>query len=536
MTLYHQKLPPSGEAREALRKKGQFWTPAWIAEAMAAYVLAEGSDHVFDPAVGEGAFLRAAKQESLRLGRPLRLMGTEIDLEILRQTRTDTLTEEDLAGIEARDFLFDPPQTAYDAILANPPYIRHHRLAAEDKQTLKKWSSHLLGKALDGRAGLHIYFLLRALTLLRDGGRLAFILPADVCEGKSASTLWQWITSRYCLDAVVTFEPEASPFPGVDTNALIFFIRKAEPRDQFLWVRTRDAWTDDLYRWVTEGLPAASRDSLSICRRSLLEGLKTGFSRPLQTHDEDCPKLGDFCTVMRGIATGDNEFFFLTRAQAKQLQIPEMFLLPAVGRTRDVTAHVLTTEAMEQLDKEGRPTLLFAPDARRLNEFPPQVQTYLLEGEARGLAQKALISQRKPWYNMEKRRMPPFLFAYLGRRNVRFIRNQANALPLTSFLCVYPRQDDPETVNCLWRLLQHPSVIDHLASVGKSYGSGAIKVEPRALEALPIPLEALQESGLVWMRLFERNSETYSPHADVISSNSQQSAQHQSGNDFSCKP
>ena len=77
---------------------------------MAAYALAGGSDHIFDPAVGEGAFLRAAKQESLRLGRSIRLMGTEVDLELLRQTRTDALTAEDLAGIEVRDFLFDPPR------------------------------------------------------------------------------------------------------------------------------------------------------------------------------------------------------------------------------------------------------------------------------------------------------------------------------------------------------------------------------------------------------------------------------------------
>lgn len=154
---------------------------------------------------------------------------------------------------------------------------------------------------------------------------------------------------------------------------------------------------------------------------------------------------------MRGIATGDNEFFFLTRAQAQELQIPETFLRPAVGRTRDVTMEVFTPDDWKQLEQEGRPTLLFAPDARPLEDFPASVQAYLLEGEKRGLPQRALISQRKPWYSMEKRRVPPFLFAYLGRRNVRFIRNEANVLPLTSFLCVYPRQDDPETISRIWR-------------------------------------------------------------------------------------
>jgi hypothetical protein len=34
----------------------------------------------------------------------------------------------------------------------------------------------------------------------------------------------------------------------------------------------------------------------------------------------------------------------------------------------------------------------------------------------------------------------------------------------------------------LWQLLQHPETVKNLVRVGKSYGSGAIKVEPRALE------------------------------------------------------
>ena len=509
MTIYHQKLPASGEAREGLRIKGQFWTPAWVAEAMAAYVLAGGSEHLFDPAVGEGAFFRAGKREALRLGRELRLLGTEVDADILRQSASSELTLDDLAGVELRDFVFNPPHNTYEAIVANPPYIRHHRLSLEAKQTLKTWSSQLLGKALDGRTGLHVFFLLRALTLLRDGGRLAFILPADVCEGKSASALWQWITAHYCLNAVITFEPQASPFPGVDTNALVFLIRKAEPRSEFLWVQMQEAWTDALRYWIVDGLPTKTRAGLAVQSRLISEGLQTGFSRVPRVHNESCPHLGDFCTVMRGIATGDNEFFFLTRPQVQELQIPEAFLRVAVGRTRDVTTDVLTVDSLQQLEQEGRPTLLFAPDVRPLNEFPLSVQAYLLEGEKRGLPERALISQRKPWYSMEKRRVPPFLFAYLGRRNVRFIRNEANVLPLTSFLCVYPRQDDPETINRVWRLLLHPSVLENLACVGKSYGSGAIKVEPRALESLPLSVEALQDAGLVSLHLFERGEASY---------------------------
>jgi hypothetical protein len=95
---------------------------------------------------------------------------------------------------------------------------------------------------------------------------------------------------------------------------------------------------------------------------------------------------------------------------------------------------------------------------------------------------------------MERRVAPPFLFAYLGRRSARFIRNTARVIPLTGFLCVYPHADDDVSIEKLWQILRHPEIIFNLSLVGKSYGDGAIKVEPRALEKLPLPADV--ESGL----------------------------------------
>jgi hypothetical protein len=97
---------------------------------------------------------------------------------------------------------------------------------------------------------------------------------------------------------------------------------------------------------------------------------------------------------------------------------------------------------------------------------------------------------------METRRVPPFLFAYLGRRKARFVRNLAGVVPLTGFLCIYPHNDDTEFIEKLWRVLQNPLTTANLSIVGKSYGSGAIKVEPRALERLPLPSSVLSDAGL----------------------------------------
>jgi hypothetical protein len=199
---------------------------------------------------------------------------------------------------------------------------------------------------------------------------------------------------------------------------------------------------------------------------------------------------------MRGIATGDNDFFFMTKDQAIKRSLPLELMIRAVGRTRDVEGDEITEDMLCTLDVNDRPTYLLSLNGRSMSEFPEPVQNYLNEGVRLKIHQRSLIKQRRPWYKMEIRKAPEFLFAYLGRRNARFVRNLAGVVPLTGFLCVYPRQSDNDFLEKLWLLLNHPDTLANLCRVAKSYGSGAIKVEPRALERTPISERALKDCGL----------------------------------------
>jgi len=70
---------------------------------------------------------------------------------------------------------------------------------------------------------------------------------------------------------------------------------------------------------------------------------------------------------------------------------------------------------------------------------------------------------------------------------------------------VHPRSNDEIDINQIWKILNHPDVIANLSRIGKSYGDGAIKVEPRSLEKLPIPDHVIEQLGFpMQMRLFEQ--------------------------------
>ena len=133
--MLQQRLPASGVAREALRSKGQFWTPDWIADVMVRYVAQTRVEAIFDPAVGAGAFFRAAMKLSRQIGRDLDLLGTEIDPTALDTAIQSGLSRTDLANVQIRDFVLSPPEGRFKAIVANPPYIRHHWASPEKVET-----------------------------------------------------------------------------------------------------------------------------------------------------------------------------------------------------------------------------------------------------------------------------------------------------------------------------------------------------------------------------------------------------------------
>ena len=321
-------------------------------------------------------------------------------------------------------------------------------------------------------------------------------MPADTCEGVFANKLWSWISKNFRIDGVVTFDSKATPFPGVDTNVIVFLISNKKPKNKIKWVRCLVPGGTELLHLLQNDLKSKSIKNLEIYERKLEEALSVGLSRlPLNEYVFKY-RLTHFARVMRGVATGANDFFFLTQKRVEEIGLPPELLVRAVGRTRDAMEDSITLATLTNLEQKGRPTFLFSPLHCQLEDMSSAARAYLLEGERMGLAKRALISTRKPWYKMESRNAPPFLFAYLGRRNARFIKNEAGVVPLTGFLCVYPLSDDEKYIQKLWQILQHPKIVANLSLVGKSYGSGAIKVEPRSLERLPIDADLVKKIGI----------------------------------------
>jgi hypothetical protein len=96
-----------------------------------------------------------------------------------------------------------------DVVMMNPPFTRQERLPEEYKSKLtdrfKPYSD-----VLTGQVGLHGYFILLADTFLREGGRLAFVLPATVLRLQSLEGIRKFLVENYRLDYIITTEQRSA--------------------------------------------------------------------------------------------------------------------------------------------------------------------------------------------------------------------------------------------------------------------------------------------------------------------------------------
>ena len=478
--------------KEQVRKKGQVWTPEWVADAMSLYVLQSKPATIHEPSVGAGAFVRAIARVGKRIGHLPAIAGTELHPEHL----DGLLDEPELADLNIKvqcgDFLDPENSEPISGIVANPPYIRHQLFDEGQKRALQRIAETTTGKQIDRRTGYHVFFLLRAFQRMTDNARLAFILPADTFEGLASSTVVGALARHGCIDGIATFAPGASPFPGVDTNPVIILLRKGGSTDQIAWAHIKRAGTDALECWVRDNMPTRDDSEILALHRTVEEGLETGLSRaPRKAVEEETVALSDIADVVRGIATGANEYFLMTRAQIESNGVPKSVLRRCVRRTRDVAGEALTDTDLDKLEADGAPIWLLYLGGPAAD---PAIGPYLAEGVRQGVPERPLVSTRNPWYRMEQRETPQILFAYLGRGNIRFIRNYTDALALNGFLCLHPH--DPKQADAIANMLNDPLVKREIRYAAKSYGDGAVKIEPNALRDLRLPVGLLKRYGV----------------------------------------
>ncbi|HKZ86695.1 MAG TPA: N-6 DNA methylase [Anaerolineae bacterium] len=483
---------------------GQYATPFPLALKIMQFVrdnwLTAAKDIRFlDPAVGTGAFvsalLHAFDRKHLRS-----ITGIELDPQIA--SAADKLWSKwGLKVIEA-DFTRLPFPASPDAnfLVANPPYVRHHHLDREAKPYLQQKAQVSVGLKVNGLAGLYCYFLLIAHRWLADDGIGVWLIPSEFMDVNYGKAIKRYLTEQVTLHHVHRFDPEDVQFDDALVSSTVLIFQKRIPSAQH----------EAIFSVGSE--LRTPRRSKHIRQQQLADVSKwTSLpDMPLRYVTRNVERLnaticiGDLFDIRRGLATGANEFFILTRQLAREKGLPDRFLRPILPSPRYLTDDVILAGS------DGYPViepLLVLLDCNlaesEIRYFPP-LRVYLEEGKSRGFADRYIPSHRSPWYKQEFRPAAPIVCSYMSRgrsgtSGIRFFRNYSQATAPNVYLMLYPSraiqravEEDPHLLDSLFELLKRASQ-EHLLYEGRTYGGGLNKIEPNELARVPLPNDPILE-------------------------------------------
>lgn len=466
------------KTREDRYRLGQYFTPEPVANFMATHIIGDGAKSVLDPAVGGGVLLRA-------IGDGAKRYGIDIDDDAVGLARASMEPSRLPVEVEQGDFLdrdrWPFSAETFDAIIANPPYIRHHNLSAEHKALATQYSREFNAR-VSTLSGSYIYFFLEAIRRLREGGRLVFITPTEFLDVRYGTAVKQ-VLLRHCeIDDILVLQQDELAFDGVlTTSAITICTKTAVPRRA---IRLTEATAD--HSGVKRGASVELPRELARPELPWTALLPTRAARLRPLMESRPHRLGDYARVRRGIATGDNSFFCLTQAEVDEHGIEPRFLVPAVLGARDIpTKGPLTKELWQSGLEAGRRGWLLWCHLPKADLSGTNVLRYIEEGEGRGLHERFNCRSRKPWYGVERVDPPDYFVTYMARDSARFVRNKAGARCMTSLLNLWAKP--PVTADDLDRVLHDPVNAVLLREFGRTYGGGLGKIEPGDLVELPVP-------------------------------------------------
>ncbi len=466
------------------RRTGAFYTPPGIVLPMVRWVLRRDPERVVDAGCGSGRFAMAVARERPDLmivavdSDPLATLVARANLH-LAGARRFRVVQGDYTSLDLE------PIRGRTGFVGNPPYVRHHQLSPEQKERAVDMARRL-GLNLSRLSGLHVHFFLATALLGRPGDVGCFVTSAEWLDVHYGAALRDLLAGWLGADALHWISPESAPFEDAMTTAVItcFHIGDGSPTVRCRYIRNRGELGD-----LDVGGTALSRAALRRTPRwtPLFRG------QGIQEDGKGLVPLGTLVRVSRGVATGANSFFVMTKEEAR-LRGLSRYVRPVISKAEEV----LQAEGVIR-DGPSRKELLDLPASLAL-DLPEhgRLREYLEQAERQGIPSRYLCAHRRPWWRLGAPAAPPVVGTYMARQGPAFALNVDGMAILNVIHGLYPRQ--PLSPGELAALVRYLNAERHsFRGAGRTYHGGLEKFEPREMEALRVPgperLRELAEEG-----------------------------------------
>jgi len=455
--------------RLSQKEAGAYYTPDPVVESLLAWGIRSEDDRLLDPSCGDGRFVAGHRNA----------VGIEQDSIAAKSA----MARAPWALIHEGDFFAWASETTerFECAVGNPPFIRYQSFKGEVRSAAAKLCARL-GADFSGLASSWAPFLVATASLLKSGGRMSFVVPAEIGHAPYAAPLLEYLLAHFSVVHLVAVRDKLFPDLSEDcwllhaegyggsTDEIRFsildkFRGSRRPPKQFARI--------DANEWRT--------DWRARLRPYLVSASARAMYREIASHS-DSDRFGDLASVGIGYVSGANDFFHLRPSEAMRWDIPERFLHPTVRNGRALSEPQISTKLVASWCRDDEPILLLR--LPKSKDLPAPIQRYL-DTEAGHVARQAYkCRMREPWYSVPDVHVPDFFLTYMSGREPGLVRNDAGCTCTNSVHAVRLKTPRAAAKLSAWG---HDFVKMSAEIEGHPLGGGMLKLEPREASQIVLP-------------------------------------------------
>ncbi len=472
------------------RKLGAYYTPPELSQILANWAISASKDNILEPSFGGCGFLDSCITRLRELGSKApknNLFGVDIDehaFDILSQKFKLFSLEKrfilnDFIKVGAEDFKVDK----FDVVLGNPPYVSMHNMSIEQRNICKKIlkQSPFSDETIGSNASLWAYFLLHSLSFIREGGKVAWVLPSSLLHANYALALMNIHRAHFHTIKIAKigerfFKSEGASESSVVMIAQGFTINKKEKCDfrvcsvsdlkelnNFIFCNSTDKKIEQL-DYKLSFLPDLSRDAY-------LQVASTSASK----------KLSDYADIKIGMVTGANKVFVIDKETKDKEQLSDCYVKPVMGKFSSFIGLKHNQRRQDKIIAKNNRALLVSPSPEDMIIRGTPIRSYLSVVKAKERRKNRTFKKRRHWHYPDDHLYPDGFFSYMVHHGPKLIINQCKVNCTNSIHRVFFKEKKSYAEKMALSMSLLSSFSQLSAEIGgRAYGSGVLKIEPTA--------------------------------------------------------
>lgn len=467
--------------------RGGYYTPIPIAKFILKWAVNGNRDYdILEPSCGDGIFLDQIQENNFEYNN---ITAIELDEVEVDKVKNINLPNTDVLNTDFFKYC-NTTKSRFDLIVGNPPYIRYHYFDKEQRNEAEK---------LFDRANLKyskltnawVSFVVGSSLLLKDVGKLGFVLPAEILQVGYAKQLRIFLAHFYNKINIISFKKLV--FPNIQQEVILLLCEKNKS-DSHLIEHLELENSKELQNLDVTKLKCPTKKidfKTNKWTFYFLEQKEIDFIEEILNKKTILP-LRSYATVEVGITTGSNKFFTVPKTTIDQYQLQD-YAKPMVGRAIQVNGVFFNDDDWKSnVKSEARAFFLKFPPIKELENNKDALK-YIYKGEEEGIHKGYKCRIRDEWQIVPSTWVSEALFTRRNNIYPRLIINKVGAHTTDTMHRVTTNKNmklstlNEVNMDALVASYYNSLSLAFAEICGRSYGGGALELMPNEAEDILIP-------------------------------------------------